>query len=109
MDDLKNDSVFVLKLILIIGGFFMVVFSKFGYYLLLLMSTAGICCLDHYIFKIPFWNHFVYSTIISTVLFEIGFPRFANFTQSTHHEVKEEYDNAKIELKRRKTIINNEQ
>jgi hypothetical protein len=109
MNDLKNDSVFVLRLILIIGGFFMVFFSKPGYYLILLITTAGFCCFHHYIFRTPFWNHYMLTIIISTVVFEIIFPRFANFTQSTHLEAKEEYDNAKNELKRRKTGINNEQ
>jgi hypothetical protein len=87
----------------------MVFFSKPGYYLILLMTTAGFCSLQHFIFKTPFWNHYMITIIISSVAFEIVFPRFANFTKTTHLEIKEEYDNAKNELKRRRTVINNEQ
>jgi len=109
MSDLKNDSLFVLKLILIIGGFFMVFFSKLGYYLLILLTTLGFCTLQHYIFKVPLWNHYMMTVIISTVVFEIVYPRFANITKTAHLEIKEEYDNAKNELMRRRTGIKNEQ
>lgn len=109
MNDLKNDSVFVLKLITIIGGFFMVFFSKLGYYLLILLTTFGFCTLQHIIFKIPFLNHYIMTVILCTVVFEIVYPRFANFTKTTHLEIKEEYDNAKNELMRRRSGIEKEQ
>lgn len=109
MSDVKDDSIFVLKLTIIIGGFFMVFFSKIGYFLLILISTAGFCGIQSYIFNTPFWNQYVLTIILSTVIFEIVYPRFANFTKATHYGIKEEYDNAKNELKRRRTGINNEQ
>jgi len=108
MDEYKNDSVFVLKLIMIIAGFFMVFFSKLGYYLLLLTITVIFYIILHYGFNIPFWKHFMNSILISTVLFEICFPRLANFTKSTYLEVKVEYDKAKAELQRRRSGIENE-
>ena len=109
MSDLKNDSVLVLKLILIICGFFMVFFSKLGYYLLILLTTLGWSTLSHVIFKIPFLNHYMLTVIIGTVVFEMVYLRFANFTKTIHLEIKEEYDNAKNELIRRRTGIKKEQ
>lgn len=109
MSDLKNDSVLVLKLILIICGFFMVFFSKLGYYLLILLIALGWSILYHIIFKIPFLNHYMLTVIIGTVVFEMVYPRYANFTKTIHLEIKEEYDNAKNELMRRRTGIKKEQ
>lgn len=110
MSDLKNDSVLVLKLILIICGFFMVFFSKLGYYLLVLLITLGWSTLSHIIFKIPLLNHYMLTVIMGTVVFEIVYPRYyANFTKTIHLEIKEEYDNAKNELMRRRTGIKKEQ
>lgn len=109
MSDVKDDSVFVLKLTLIIGGFFMVFFSKLGYYLILLMQTVGFYFILHYFFKMPFWIPFRNTIIINSVLFELYYPRFDNFTQSTYLEVREEYDKAKDELKRRRAGVNIEQ
>ena len=108
MNELKDDSVFVLKMILIICGFFMVFFSKVGYYIIILMFMVGYSCLFHFILNAPFWNQFMLSTIISTILFEIIYPRYANYTKSTYHEVKVEYDKAKAELNRRRSGIDNE-
>ena len=98
MSDLKNDSVLVLKLILIICGFFMVFFSKLGYYLLILLITLGWSIRYHIIFKIPFLNHYMMTVIMGTVTFELVYPRFANFTRTNHLVIKEEYDKAKNEL-----------
>lgn len=109
MSDVRDDSVFVLKLTMIIGSFFMVFFSKFGYYLIILITTAGFCGFLSYIFKTIFWNQYILTIILSTVVFEIVYPRFANFTKDTHLGIKEEYDNAKNELERRRISKNTPQ
>ena len=108
MNELKDDSVFVLKMIMIIGGFFMVFFSKVGYYIIILLFTAGFCGLQHFVFKLPFWTLFRNTTILNTLIFELFYPRFENFTQSTYLEAKVEYDKAKAELNRRRSGIDNE-
>jgi hypothetical protein len=107
MNELKDASVFVLKMILIIGGFFMVFFSKVGYYIILLGFTAGFSCIQHFFFNLSFWTNFRNTIICNTLLFEIIYPRFANFTKSTSLEVKVEYDKAKAELNRRRSEIDN--
>lgn len=98
-----------MKLILIICVFFMVFFSKLGYYLLILLITLAWSIRYHIIFKIPFLNHYMLTVIIGTVVFEMVYPRFANFTKTIHLEIKEEYDKAKNELMRRRTGIKKEQ
>ena len=109
MSDLKKDSVFVLKMILIIGGFLMFCYSKIGTYLLIQTGAIGISLYMHYTQNVPFLRVFITGALIISVLFELFYPILSRHTQSDYLSVKEEFDNAKTELKRRRTGVNNEQ
>jgi hypothetical protein len=109
MNDLKNDSNFVVKLTLLVAGFFMFCYSKIGTYILVQIGTLGYCLYWHYTQGIPFVNFFVASALFVSVVFEIFFPVVFDFTQSTYLELKKEYNNAYTELKRRRSGIPSEQ
>lgn len=106
MDDLKNDSVFVLKVIVILAGFCMFIYSKTGTYLVLLFGMAGNCGLMYALFGLPFWNHFMVSVLAVSPLFEMVYPRLSRRTEADLRSVTEEYDNARSELSRRKNLKN---
>ena len=109
MTDLKNDSVFVLRVVMIIAGFIMFCYSKIGTYILIQIGVIGYCLYEHYTQGLPFLRFFVTWALIISVLFEIIYPILYRYTQFDFLEMKEEFDNAKNELKRRRTDVNNEQ
>ena len=109
MNKLKDDSVLVLKLIIIIAGFFMFCYSKIGTYLLVQTGSIGYSLYVHYTYGVPLLKIFITGALILSVLFEIIYPIVSRHTQAEFLGMKEEFDKAKTELKRRRTGVNNEQ
>jgi hypothetical protein len=108
MNDIREDSVFVLRLIMIIAGFLMFCYSKIGTYIFVQTGAFGYCLYLHYKQSVPFLKLFITGTLIISVLFEIFYPILARHTQHDYLSVKEEFDNAKSELERRRSGVNDE-
>jgi hypothetical protein len=106
MNELKNDSVFVLKVIIILARFFMFFFSKTGTFLTLLITTFISCLIIHYAGNTPFWNLFMIAVVIGAVLFELAYPIVFNHLNPYFLEMKNEYTAATKELERRKNVNN---
>ena len=106
MEDLKDDSLLVLRLIKILAVLFMIVFSKLGAYILLLISIAGSCLLWGKISDVSFVDNFTITILLGSVVFEIMYPVVFSSSQSYYNEAKGEFVNAQTELKRRKIEAN---
>jgi hypothetical protein len=110
MTDLEDDSLFVVRLTLILAGFFMVCFSKTGIYLLFLTCATGECYYMRAAYNNPFVNQFILSTVFITIIFEIIYPIMFRQIKADYYGIKKEFYDARKELKRRKhtTNVNNE-
>jgi hypothetical protein len=106
MNDLKDDSVFVLRGILILGIILMYCYSKTGTYLWFLIGSIGISFYMHFANRTPLVNQLMYSTIIISIAFELIYPVLFSRNRSTFLKFKKEFDGAREELKRRKNSKN---
>lgn len=106
MNDLKDDSVFVLRVMLILGGFFMFCFSKTGTYLCFLLGATLAIYFTHSIHRTPLLNQLTYSTIFISIAFELIYPVLFRRNKTTFLDIKKDFMDAKEELGRRKNIIN---
>lgn len=104
MNDMKNDSVFVLRLILVIAGIIMFCYSKIGTFLF--MQSGALCygLYLHFSHSEPFLRPFMASALIISAVFEITYPLLSEKTKTEFQSAKEEFDNAKEELRRRKRV-----
>jgi hypothetical protein len=102
MNDLKDDSVFVLKLTMILGGVFMFCYSKTGTYLWVMIGAIGSSYLMHSIKHADFINQLIFSIIFISILFELAYSIIFRNNKSTFLGFKKEFDDAREELKRRK-------
>jgi hypothetical protein len=103
MNELENDSVFVLKLILIIAGFLMFCYSRIGTYLFFFTGAFGYSLFVHHTQGIPIIRFFVPWAVILSVLFEVFYPILSRHTKPDYVSAKEEFDSARTELHRRRT------
>jgi hypothetical protein len=110
MNDMKDDSVFVLKLTLILGGVFIFCYSKTGTYLWFLIGAVGSSYFMRSVSHIDFVNQLIFSIIIISILFELIYPVIFHCNKTTFFNAKKDFADAREELKRRKdkANINNE-
>jgi hypothetical protein len=102
MNDLKDDSVFVLRVILILGVFFMFCYSKTGTYLWFLIGAIVVSLYMHYANQTPLVNQLIFSTIFISIAFELIYPFIFHYNKSTFLNAKRDFADAREELKRRK-------
>jgi hypothetical protein len=110
MNDLKDDSIFVLKLTMILGGVFMFCYSKTGTYLWFLIGATGSSYLMHSVNHVDFVNQLILSIIFISIVFELIYPVIFHYNKSTFLGAKRDFVDAREELKRRKNRaeVNNE-
>ena len=109
MNDLKDDSVFVLKLTMILGGVFMFCYSKTGTYLWCLIGASVSGYYMHSTNHVHFVNQIIFSIIFISIVFELIYPVVFHYNKSTFFGAKKDFVDAREELKRRKnrTNVNN--
>lgn len=102
MNDLKDDSVFVLRVILILGVILMFCYSKTGTLVWFLIGATGVSFYTHYAHQTPLVNQLIFSTIFISIVFELIYPILFSRNESTLLGYKKEYHDAREELNRRK-------
>ena len=96
----------LLRLIMILGVFFMFLFSKLGVYLLLLLVIAGNCLFFQLMLKAPFWGNFTITMVLGSIAFELLYPIIFSSNESSFYAAKREFVKAHTEFKRRKSRTN---
>lgn len=106
MTNLEDDSLFVVKLTLILCGLIIFCYSKAGTYFWWLTGAMiwfyYMGPADHF----HFVNQFIFSIIFISVIFELIFPIIFHYNESEYLGAKREFSEAREELKQRKNSIN---
>jgi len=103
MTDLENDSLFVVRLTLILGGLFMFCYSKTGTYLLFLIGAIGSSYFMFSTNQFHFITQLIFSTVFISIVFELVYPVIFKYNQATFLQAKRDFADAREELKRRKS------